>query len=274
MKPQFTGRISEAYSHHSQKYAPFLEPILAPMTEQIVKLARLNGQELVLDLATGTGLIARALAGFAASIIGADVSLGVLRRAYGQSRGAIPFVVGDAHRLPFREQRFDLVTCGLSLSHFSDVSAALGEVHRLLRSGGRLITSAWGSGGENPCKAAAVEVRRRFLSDREAALGGALNEEMWADVQRGCEALRGAGFVTVQVKTSSLSGEYRNHAEALETALAWPITRYRIAQLAPADQKRLKHKTASAVHQVDDLRWQSEIHYYQAARPIDSRNYG
>ncbi|MGD2159287.1 MAG: class I SAM-dependent methyltransferase [Anaerolineales bacterium] len=266
MKSPFSGRISDAYSQHSQKYTPLLEPILAPMAEQIAELSRLSGEEHVLDLATGTGLIARALASFSAVIVGVDISLGVLRRAYSQSRGEIPFLSGDAHRQPFKEQCFDLVTCGLSLSHFSDVSAALREIRRVLRSGGRFITSAWGSGGESRTKEAAVEVRRRFLSDREVVFGGALNEDMWADEERGFEALRGAGFEAVRVRTLPLSGEYRNHAEALETALAWPLTRYRIAQLAPADRSRLRHETAAAVRQVDDLRWRSEIHYYQAAR--------
>jgi ubiquinone/menaquinone biosynthesis C-methylase UbiE len=172
MNERFATRIAEAYGRRSEKYASVLEPILSPMANEIVDLARLRGRELVLDLATGTGLIARTVAQFTDSIIGVDISLGVLARVRSLSAAETPLVAADTHGLPFRDQCFDLVTCGLSLSHFSDVSAALGEISRILRSRGGFITSAWGNEGENPSKSAAVEVRRRFLGDREVVFEG------------------------------------------------------------------------------------------------------
>ncbi len=237
------------------------------MANEIVGLGRLKGGELVLDLATGTGLIARTAAQSMASVIGVDISLGVLEIARSLSAGEVPLVVGDAHRLPFVNHCFDLVICGLSLSHFSDVSVTLGEVRRVLRSKGQFITSTWGGEDENPSKAAAVKVRRRFLEDRDLTFGGTFGEEVWANAKRGCETLRLAGFADVQVTTLLLTGKYRNSSDAVEAALAWPLTRYRIARLDPTDQRRLKEETAAAILEVDDLRWQTKIHYYQAVRP-------
>lgn len=267
MNERFTARVAEAYGRHSQKYASVLEPILRPMADEIVGLAGLRGGESVLDLATGTGLIARAAAEAAGAVVGADISLGMLARARSLSAGALPFVAGDAHRLPFGDRSFDLVVCGLSLSHFGEVSVALGEIRRVLRPKGRFLTSAWGSEGENPSKAAAVEVRQRFLEDRALTFDGAFGRAVWADVERGRDTLRRAGFARVQVTTRPLSGEYLDAAEAIEAALAWPLTRYRIARLSPADQRRLKAETAAAIREVNDLRWQSEIHYYLATHP-------
>ena len=267
MNKRFTARIAEAYGGYSQKYASVLEPILRPVADEILGLEKLSGGENVLDIATGTGLIARKTAQITDSIIGIDISLGVLAIAQNLSAGKIPFDTGDAHGQPFRDQCFDLVTCGLSLSHFSDASAALGEVRRVLRSWGRFITSAWGSEGENPSKAAAIEVRRRFLGDREVDFEGTFSEEVWEDVERGCGTLREAGFADVQVTTLALSGEFANPSDAVEAALAWPLTRYRIARLDPVDQKRLREETTAAILEVDDLHWQTEIHYYQATRP-------
>lgn len=267
MNEQFVARIAEAYGRHSEKYTPILEPILKPMADEMVSLVDLKGGEAVLDLATGTGLIARAVGELTQGILGIDISFGVLASAWILSAGMIPFVAGDVHRLPFMDKCFDLVMCGLSLSHFSDVQRALKDIRRVLRPRGRFITSAWGSEGNNPSKAAAIEVRRRFLNEREITFGGTFNEEIWADVTQGCGILRQAGFAEVQVKTLPLSGKYRNTSEAVETVLAWPITRYRIAQLDPVDQKRLRQETAAAILEIDDLRWQTEIHYYQAAQP-------
>jgi len=266
MKPQFTEQIAEAYSYHSQEYTSILEPILEPMAEEVARLATLSGGQFVLDLATGTGLIARTLSRIMDFVIGVDISLGVLKLAYLQSKGKIPLIAGDAHKLPFLDQCFDLVTCGVSLSHFLNVSAALREANRVLRSGGRFITSAWGTEGENQSKSAAVEVRRKFLADKETTFRGSFNENLWADVEGAREALTQAGFVDIQVNTHELSGEYKSHEEAIETALAWPITRYRVAQLTPLGQRKLKEETASVIRQVEDLHWRSEVHYYVASR--------
>jgi SAM-dependent methyltransferase len=237
------------------------------MAERVAALAQPERGQCALDLATGTGLIARALAQFTDSVVGADISQGILRLAHKYSEESIPYVVADAHRLPIMDQSFDLVTCGVSLSHFSDVTVALGEVRRVLRPGGQFITSAWSNEGENQSKAAAVEVRKQILTEREISFGGSFSEELWADVGRGREALMQAGFVDVGVTSLPLSGSYANHSEATEAALAWPVTRYRIAQLARADQRILREETAAAIAGVDDLSWLIGIHYYQATRP-------
>lgn len=178
MRRNFKEHISDAYSHHSEKYVSVLEPVLAPMAKGITQIAGLSSWELALDLATGTGLIAGELARLDRSVIGVDLSPGILRIADAQSRREIQFVSGDAHELPFKDRCFDLVTCGVSLSHFLNVMTALGEIHRLLRPGGRFITSAWGSEGENLSKEAAVEVRQKFLEEREITLGGSFDEDL------------------------------------------------------------------------------------------------
>lgn len=267
MSEGFAARIAEAYSRHSEKYASILEPMLRPMAEEMVGLANLRGGERVLDLATGTGLIARTAAQFTAAVIGIDISLGILGRARTLSAGQIPLVAGDAQGLPFKDACFDLVTCGVSLSHLSEVAIALGEVLRVLRPGGHFITSAWGSEGESPAKEAAIEIRKKYLEDLELTYGGKFSEDVWADTEQGCQILRRAGFTGVQVATRQLAGLHRDAAVAAEAALAWPLTRYRIARLDPATQRRLEEETAAAISQVTDLRWRSEMHYYQAARP-------
>ena len=269
MKNQFEARVAEAYGRHSEKYAPVLEPILAPMAAEIVTLASLKPGEKVLDLATGTGLIARTAARFTDFVVGADLAFGVLVRARELSAGELPYLAADAHRLPFGNRCFDVVICGLSLSHFSHVQSALAEVRRALRAGGRFLTTAWGTEGESPSKSAAVKVRNRFLEDRAIIFEGPFSNELWADVKQGRQALQEAGFAGIQVKTMRLTGQHKSHSDAIEAALAWPLTRYRIARLDPAQQRQLREETAAAILEVDDLRWESQIHYYQAVRPAD-----
>src|ERR1700733_1927273 len=103
----------------------------------------------VLDLAAGTGTSALAFTATGADCVACDLSLG-MRRA-GQSRlagpkqvgrrqgGRVGLVAGDALRLPFRDQAFDAVTISFGLRNVADPGAALAEMRRVTRPGGRLV---------------------------------------------------------------------------------------------------------------------------------------
>jgi SAM-dependent methyltransferase len=176
----------------------------------------------------------------------------------------IPFVAGNADMLPFRDNCFDPVACRLSLSHFTDVLLAIGEVRRVLHSGGRLIASAWGTEIDNPSYSTAVEVRDKYLQELDVPFAGTFDEGTWADLDRGCEILRSAGFEDVQIETIPLDGEFQNPAEALDQAFARPLSCYRITRLDPGEQRRLREETLSAVIEANDLHCSDNIHYYQA----------
>jgi demethylmenaquinone methyltransferase / 2-methoxy-6-polyprenyl-1,4-benzoquinol methylase len=91
----------------------------------------------VLDLAAGTATSSAALAAGGASVVGADFSLGMLRAAR-RHRG-VALLAGDALRLPFADASFDAVTMSFGLRNVADVDAALVELHRVTRPGGRLV---------------------------------------------------------------------------------------------------------------------------------------
>lgn len=99
----------------------------------------------IVDLATGTGDIARRLAVAYpnAEVVGIDLSEQMLRRARRLTRSALPrdrrvrFVPGDMNRLPLADASVDLVTGGYALRNAPDLEQALREVRRVLRPGGR-----------------------------------------------------------------------------------------------------------------------------------------
>ncbi|MFV0317492.1 MAG: ubiquinone/menaquinone biosynthesis methyltransferase [Microthrixaceae bacterium] len=94
----------------------------------------LRGAENVLDLATGTGDMALALAERGAVPIGADLSLGMLDAA----RKPFPRVQCDATALPIPDAALDAATCGFALRNFTDLASTLAEVARVLRPGARI----------------------------------------------------------------------------------------------------------------------------------------
>jgi demethylmenaquinone methyltransferase/2-methoxy-6-polyprenyl-1,4-benzoquinol methylase len=89
----------------------------------------------VLDLATGTGVVARAASLLGAEVIGADASIGMLRA--GKSRA--PKVQAKGESLPFRSASFDFLTIGYALRHFADLRTLFVECRRVLRPGGTIL---------------------------------------------------------------------------------------------------------------------------------------
>jgi demethylmenaquinone methyltransferase/2-methoxy-6-polyprenyl-1,4-benzoquinol methylase len=117
--------------------------------------------ELVLDLAAGTGTSSRSFTAAGASCVACDFSLGMLQVGASRLRsaqagppgpvrpGAVPpgpvrFVAGDALQLPFRDEAFDAVTISFGLRNVADPGAALAELLRVTRPGGRLVICEFG----------------------------------------------------------------------------------------------------------------------------------
>ncbi|HEX2300816.1 MAG TPA: demethylmenaquinone methyltransferase [Pseudonocardiaceae bacterium] len=92
--------------------------------------------ERVLDLAAGTAVSTAELAGTGAWCVAADFSLGMLRAG---RRRNVPLVGADALRLPFADGVFDAVTMSFGLRNVADPDAALAELARVTRPGGRLV---------------------------------------------------------------------------------------------------------------------------------------
>lgn len=94
----------------------------------------------VLDVATGTGDIAVVLYKRSKDVTGLDISEGMLVRARERGGSNPTFVAGDAHSMDFKRGTFDLVTCCNGLNVMRAPRAALEDMRRVLRNGGRLVT--------------------------------------------------------------------------------------------------------------------------------------
>ena len=114
----------------------------------VVRIIGTGPGERVLDLAAGTGTSSLTFTATGADCVACDFSLGMLRAGAsrlgdGQRRdtssGRLGFVAGDALRLPFRDGAFDAVTISFGLRNVADPGAALAEMRRVTRPGGRLV---------------------------------------------------------------------------------------------------------------------------------------
>ena len=100
--------------------------------------------ERVLDVGAGTGVSTEELGRSGAFAVGADLSTGMLR-AGRRTRPEVPLVAGDALRLPFADGTFDAVTISFALRNVVDTDAALRELARVTRPGGRLVICEFSS---------------------------------------------------------------------------------------------------------------------------------
>jgi demethylmenaquinone methyltransferase/2-methoxy-6-polyprenyl-1,4-benzoquinol methylase len=110
--------------------------------QRLVDLAAPASGMVALDLATGTGDIAFLLHDRSARTIGLDVTLRMieLAKAKRPAARAPQFIVGDMTALPFPSGSVDMVTTGYGLRNVPDLTAAVDEIHRVLRRGGQVLS--------------------------------------------------------------------------------------------------------------------------------------
>jgi ubiquinone/menaquinone biosynthesis C-methylase UbiE len=137
------GFREAAASTYDQNTGALLSRQLVPW---VIRAARIGPGHRVLDIATGTGLVAAAAAALVGStghVVAADLSPAMIEQARGRL-GALPNVsleIQNAQSLPYPDETFDAVTCGLGMMFFPDPAAALAEFHRVLRPGGHVSVS-------------------------------------------------------------------------------------------------------------------------------------
>ena len=120
-----------------------LSGIRSSLTEKLIEMLTLKGGELILDVATGTGRVARPLSQKmrGGTIVGVDQALAMLDVGH-QHKDPISHYVqsaGEADKLPFKSSTFDRAFVSFSLHHFGHPAGVVGEVLRVLKNGGRFV---------------------------------------------------------------------------------------------------------------------------------------
>jgi demethylmenaquinone methyltransferase/2-methoxy-6-polyprenyl-1,4-benzoquinol methylase len=157
----------------------------------------------VLDVAAGTAVSTVALAESGAWCVAADFSLGMLRRGAGRK---VPKVAADALRLPFADGVFDAVTVSFGLRNMSDTVAALAELRRVVRPGGRLVVCEFSSPVFAPFRVvylnylmrALPAIATRVSSNPEAYRYLAESIRVWPDQRRLAALVADAGWSEVE----------------------------------------------------------------------------
>lgn len=188
---------AEMYEHY------FVPGIFAHWTPVLLEYAAPQRGERVLDLACGTGIVARNVApivGAEGAVIGLDINsemLAVARKLAPPDGASIEWRAGDAEALDLPDDAFDLVLCQQGLQFVPDRAAAVKEVHRVLASGGRVALSVWQGLERQPVYAALCEAEARHLDTSIDAVAGPAFSLGRADALRAL--LKEGGFDQIAV---------------------------------------------------------------------------
>lgn len=142
--------------------------------KRVVELAGVTAEDRVLDLACGTGDLAARSAATGARVVGLDLTLKMLKlAAHRRTSAPVHLCTGDMCALPISNEQVSVVTVGYGLRNVPDLTAALSEIHRVLKPGGRLCALDF----DKPESALVRGVYLGYLNVVGGALGWVLHRD-------------------------------------------------------------------------------------------------
>jgi SAM-dependent methyltransferase len=165
--PTLQAQVEAAQAYESL----FVPALFARWAETVADAARIQPGDRVLDVACGTGVLAREAAvrtGPAGRVAGLDANPGMLDVA-ARLAPAIEWQQGFAESLPFPDASFDAVVSQFGLMFFNDRRQAIRDMARVLAPGGRVAIAVWDGLDNSPAYAAEVALVERLAGEEAAA---------------------------------------------------------------------------------------------------------
>lgn len=143
MSDKIKGEVQKQFASNAYKYVTSARHAKGEDLAWLVASSEVNSSMNVLDIATGGGHVANALAPLVSRVTALDLTEEMLQVAqqfiHGNGHTNVEFVAGDAEQLPFPDNTFDRVTSRIAAHHFPDVTAFVKESLRVLKPGGKLL---------------------------------------------------------------------------------------------------------------------------------------
>lgn len=236
----FTEFERAGWDHVADGYHRFLGPVTARAVEPLLDAAGAGPGTTVLDVATGPGYVAAGAVARGAEAVGVDLSAEILALAR-RLHPAVRFQVADAAELPFGPAEFDAVVAGFLVPHLADHDRTVAEFRRVVKAGGTIALSTWGSPDRVPLLGLIVAA--------VAAAGAAAPPDLpsgppffqYSDEQALAELLRRAGLTGVRMRTHTFVHRVPSADALWDGVLAGSVrTAALVAGQSPAQQVAIR----------------------------------
>lgn len=220
--PSFDADAFRRFEHDgwtevAARYNDSFGVLTGQSVEAVLDAADVGPDKGMLDLACGTGKHAVAAVARGARVNGLDLSEAMVAQAKASCPGA-DIDVGDAQDLPYEEKSFDAVVCGFGLLHFPDAHAAVAEVARILRPGGRFVCSCWRPAEQSPYLAILRDAMAEFGS-MDVSLPQGPPAYQYGEPDRLKTLLGASGLSVLRVFEVPILVRMRNEADVLTALL-------------------------------------------------------
>ena len=161
--PHYTPEVSNSLVRLHEQY--LVPAIFAQWAARVAEIAEIDLGHHVLDVACGTGTLARAAqleTGLSGKITGLDSNEKMLESAREKSKG-IEWQLGDATAMPFEKNRFDRVMCQFALMFISNRVATIKEMLRVCKPDGLIVLATWGPLQHAGAYAELINLVHRYL---------------------------------------------------------------------------------------------------------------
>jgi SAM-dependent methyltransferase len=199
--------------------ALFVPAIFSPWTRHLVKGAGVDEGSHVLDIACGSGVLARqalSKTGGSGRVVGIDPAPGMIAAAR-ELEPNIEWVLGSAEELEFDDSGFDSIVSQFGMMFFKDRDAAAREMFRVMKPGGRLAVAVWNSLENNPAYGDIIAVLDEEVS---IAAGDALRlPYSLGDSKEVTGVFDHAGFTDLSVETKIEQATFPSSRTMVEAEL-------------------------------------------------------
>ena len=264
---QLTGAGPDSYELYQ------VPSVFGPLAEIFLRYVALQKGQRVLDVACGTGIVARQASqvlGPSGSIVGVDLSAKMLEVAgiNSPTDGApIDWREGDATDLPCLDGEFDVVLCQQGLQFIPDKCRALAEMYRVLKPSGLVGLCVWRGIENSPCHSAISAALKRYASQEiakrfEAPFG-------FGDFDLLNSALSSAGFQSIDIQIVEVKRRLLPAAEFIPGLIASTPVGPQVASLPKRTRSTIVEEVASALavyREGDGFRIPQSTHIATATR--------